>query len=62
MLSNERIAHDLALIWVNNTLTGRLPQLTEGKHLVDEYFAAYAKAMKKLETLEGKESAHIDQP
>ncbi len=49
MLSNEQIAHDLALIWVHNALNGKLPQLTEGKHIVDEYLAAYKVALEKLE-------------
>lgn len=51
MLSNEQIAHDLALIWVHNALNDKLPQLTEGKHIVDEYLAAYKNALERLESL-----------
>lgn len=61
MLCNEQIAHDLALIWVNNSLAGRLPPLTQGKHLVEEYLAAYTEALKKLEAFGDQSSPQIDQ-
>lgn len=47
-LSRERIAHDLALVWTNHVLSGKIKPFTNDKHLVEEYLAAYSHALEKL--------------
>ena len=50
-MTNEQIAHDLALVWVNHALSGDVTPYTEGKQLVPEYLAAYDLALEKLNEL-----------
>ena len=51
MISNEKIAHDLALLWVQNALDKKVPPMTKGLLFVEEYLAAYKEAIEKLDRL-----------
>lgn len=52
MIEKEKIAHDLAILWVQNVLTGRLKPLVEAESLIEEYLAAYQSALEKIQETE----------
>lgn len=54
MIEQEKIAHDLAVLWVQNVLNGKLKPMVEATSLVEEYLAAYQSALEKLKTLKDK--------
>ena len=47
-MDNDKIAHDLAIVWVESVLNGTVKPYTEGKNLTSEYLAAYNDALEKL--------------
>lgn len=49
-MSNEQIAHDLAVAWAAAAITKQVTPKTEHKSMVEEYQAAYAEALEKLNT------------
>lgn len=48
MIDSEKVAHDLAIVWVCHALSGDVRPFTDGKSLVAEYMAAYKDALSKL--------------
>lgn len=52
MMEREKIAHDLALLYVQNVIDEKIPSITGTKKIVDEYIAAYQSIFEKLETSE----------
>lgn len=52
MMEREKIAHDLAILYVQNVIDQKIPSITGTKKIVDEYLAAYQGIFEKLETSE----------
>lgn len=51
MLTNEEIAHALAVTWAQSAIEKKVTPKTQGKSMVEEYMAAYDEALKKLNSL-----------
>ncbi len=50
-ISNEQIAHDLAVAWAQSAVEKKVAPKTESKSMVEEYLAVYAEALEKLNAL-----------
>lgn len=50
-LSNEQIAHDLAVVWAQSAIEHQVTPKTQGRSMVEEYLAAYEEALNKLKAL-----------
>lgn len=51
LLSNEQIAHDIAVAWAQSAVEKRVAPKTKNLSMVEEYLAAYKEALQKLEQL-----------
>lgn len=60
-MSNEQIAHDLALLWVKEAIEGNVARRTKDKSIVDEYLSTFQHYMELLETRTGKEAPSPNQ-
>lgn len=51
MLTNEEIAHSLAVAWAQSAIEKKVTPKTQGKSMVEEYLAVYGEALDKLNSL-----------